>query len=117
MKKTIAAAAVLLLVLSGQAGRAGMIGESKSQAQSGTAVKLTVVGTIDRDGQDYFVRGEKPSEIYGILNPNPKILDRLVRSGKTVTLDVQSVLGDQVNIIKIDGKRYPTPRAASSGSK
>lgn len=116
MKKTMAAAAVLLLFLSG-AGWAGMIGESKSPAQSGSAVKLTVVGKIGRDGQDYFVRGEKPSELYGILNPNPKVLDRLVRSGKTVALNVQSVLGDQVNITKIDGKRYPAPRAASSVSK
>jgi len=45
--------------------------------------------------------------ILTILNPEPKILDEYIKSGKIVDIDVWIVSGDNINILKIDGKEYP----------
>jgi hypothetical protein len=44
--------------------------------------------------------------IWTILNPDPKILDAFVKSEKTVPMEVRIVSGDNVNIAKIDGRKY-----------
>ena len=57
----------------------------------------------------YIIRSKKGgvlSEIYTILNPDPKILDGFVKSGKNVPIEVRIVSGDNVNIEKINGKVY-----------
>ena len=46
------------------------------------------------------------SEIYTILNPDPKVLDEFVKSEKDVPIEVRIVSGDNVNIEKINGKEY-----------
>ncbi len=46
------------------------------------------------------------SEIYTVLNPDPKILDEFVKSEKDVPIEVRVVSGDNVNIEKIDGREY-----------
>ena len=46
------------------------------------------------------------SEVYTVLNPDPKVLDRFVKSEKDVPIEIRIVSGDNVNIEKINGKKY-----------
>jgi hypothetical protein len=74
------------------------------QTSGGMHMKIT--GEIAKMENGYIIRGKTPAEVFTILNPEPKILDRFVKSGKTVHLEVKSVSGDNVEIEKIDGKSY-----------
>jgi FKBP-type peptidyl-prolyl cis-trans isomerase FklB len=78
--------------------------------QKSTLRKMNLTGEIAKTGQGYIIRsriGNVPSEIYTILNANPKVLDEFVKNEKTVPIEVRIVSGDNVNIEKIDGKKYP----------
>jgi FKBP-type peptidyl-prolyl cis-trans isomerase FklB len=78
-------------------------------AQDRTVRNMSLTGEIGKSPNGYIIRSKKGNvlgEIYTILNPNPKILDDLVKSEKTVPIEVRSVSGDNVNIVKIDGKEY-----------
>jgi FKBP-type peptidyl-prolyl cis-trans isomerase FklB len=83
---------------------------SKAQAtQARTARKMSTTGEIAKSEHGYIIRtrkGNVPSEILTILNPDPKILDEFVKSEKTVPIKVRIVSGDNVNIEKINGKEY-----------
>jgi hypothetical protein len=68
--------------------------------------QMSVNGEIGKVKHGYVLRSEGPGTIFTILNPDP-ILDPLVESGKTVKVDIRIVSGDNVNIEKIDGKKYP----------
>jgi len=68
--------------------------------------KMNIMGEIDKAAHGYIIRGKAPAMICTILNPDPKILDGFVKSGKTVSIEVRIVSGDNVNIEKIDGKEY-----------
>jgi FKBP-type peptidyl-prolyl cis-trans isomerase FklB len=68
--------------------------------------KMNITGEIDKAEHGYIIRGKKPAMICTILNPDPKILDAFVNSGKTVPIEVRIVSGDNVDIEKIDGKEY-----------
>jgi len=78
----------------------------KQPTPAATPLKLTITGKIAKAEQGYIIQGQKPPELFTILNPNPRVLDRLVKSGKTITIEAVSVMGDNVNIEKIDGKKY-----------
>ena len=71
---------------------------------------MDLTGEIAKAQHGYIIRsrrGNAPSEIYTILNPEPKILDGFVKSGKTVAIEVRIVSGDNVAIEMIDGTKYP----------
>ena len=68
---------------------------------------MTVTGEIAEGYNSYIIRSKTPSMIMTILNPEPKVLDEYVKSGKTVKIDVWIVSGDNVNILTIDGQNYP----------
>ena len=68
--------------------------------------KMLITGEIAKGRNNYIIRGKTPSEIFTILNPDPKILDEHIRTSKTVNLEVRIVSGDNVNIKLIDGKKY-----------
>jgi hypothetical protein len=78
----------------------------KQPAPAAQSLKLTITGKIAKTDQGYIIQGQKPPELFTILNANPQVLDKLVKSGKTVTIEAVSVVGDNVNIEKIDGKPY-----------
>ena len=81
-------------------------------ADQSTQVRtMSVTGEIaeNYNSTGYIIRGKKPSMILTILNPEPKILDEYVKSGKTVEIDVWIVSGDNIKIVKIDGQNYPYP--------
>jgi hypothetical protein len=67
---------------------------------------LTITGKIAKGAQGYIIQGKTPPELFTILNPNPSVLDKLVASGETVTIEAVSVMGDNVDIQKIGGKAY-----------
>ena len=68
---------------------------------------LVITGEIDLLPQGYIIRGTSPAEIFTILNPDPDILDKIIKQGKNVELSVKVVSGDNVQISLIDGKEYP----------
>lgn len=73
------------------------------------ARKMNLSGEIGKSEHGYIIRsklGGVLSEIYTVLNPDPKILDAFVKSGKDVPIEVRIVSGDNVNIEKINGKAY-----------
>jgi hypothetical protein len=114
MKKWIILAVVLSLALTGpvlaQMPKVGQI-------QAPTASKhkpFTITGKITKAPYAYIIRVQMPPERFAVMNPNPKVLDRLVKSGKTVTVEVVSIMGDNVKIQKIDGKPY---KGATNGEK
>ena len=83
----------------------------QSQQQPDRARKTSVTGEIAEGYNDgYIIRTKTPSMmVMTILNPEPKILDEYVKSGKTVEIDVWIVSGDNIKIVKIDGQNYPYP--------
>lgn len=107
MKTTIATALFLSLVLAVPV----MAQASSLQAKQPTTtnvktLKLTIKGKIAKTDQGFIIQGEKPPELFTILNPNPKFLDKLAKSGKTINIEATSAVGDNVNIQMIDGKPY-----------
>ena len=118
MKKLIVTVMVLSLALAGpvlaQAPKAG----AKPGAPAATKpMTMSITGKIAKAEQGYIIQGQKPPELFTILNPNPQILDSLVKSGKSVTIEAVSVMGDNVNIQKIDGKAYQEAKAGKPNGK
>ncbi len=55
----------------------------------------------------YYVVGEKPRSELFIVNKNEKVLEKLKKSGKTVTIKGHLTIGaDHLMIDKINGKNY-----------
>ena len=72
-------------------------------------VSKNLSGQIVKSRNGYVIRsrrGNAPGEIYTVLNPDPGILDGFVKSEKVVSIDVRTVSGDNVEIVRIDGKDY-----------
>ena len=84
----------------------------KPQARTGgsqTVRKMKVMGQIGKTEQGYVIRSMKGSvlsEIYTVLNPDPKVLDTFVKNEKTIPIAIHIVSGDNVNIEKIDDEEY-----------
>jgi len=87
----------------------GPLADQGSEAQTSVR-KMNLTGEIAKARHGYIIRsrrGNAPSEIFTILNSEPKTLDGFVKSEKTVSIEVRIVSGDNVEIEKIDGKKYP----------
>ena len=82
-------------------------GEPYTPKKGGAVRNMTLTGVIGKVGQGYVIRGKSKSVIFTVLNPEPEILDKLVKNGKTVKIDVRIVSGDNVNVEMVDGKKYP----------
>ncbi len=69
---------------------------------------FTVKGKIDYwNNKDYVVIGEEPPRTYFIVNQEPKILEELFKSKKTITIEGRRTTGaDNLFIEKIDGQTY-----------
>jgi len=80
-------------------------------------LKIMITGKISKEGANYYIQGQKPAEVFTILNPDPKVLDKLAKSGKVVNIEATSVVGDNVNIQKIDGRPYQGPKENKSKGK
>jgi hypothetical protein len=71
--------------------------------------KVSLQGTfsyVQRTG-NYMVTTEKPPVEYFIVNPEPAVLDKLVKEGKQVQIEGRLTIGaDQLLVEKINGKQY-----------
>ena len=84
------------------------------QAQGAASVipegsKITVKGKIDywKNLSDYVVIGEEPPRTFFIVNQDPKIMEELFKSKKTITVEGRRTTGaDNIFIEKIDGQAY-----------
>jgi len=71
--------------------------------------QVTVKGKIGymKSSSTYIIRGEDPLDELFIVNPDPILLETLMKSGKTVTIEGHYTIGaDHLFIEKIDGKAY-----------
>ena len=69
--------------------------------------EMSINGEIAEGYNDgYIIRGKVPSMILTILNPDPKILDEYIKTGKIVDIEVRIVSGDNIEIMTIEGKEY-----------
>jgi hypothetical protein len=69
--------------------------------------KIIVKGKIVQSMSRYFVTGESPPGEFIIVNENTKLLDELLKSGRTVTIEGREAMGaDSLFIEKIDGQPY-----------
>ena len=115
MNKWIAVSMILSLVLTGPVlAQAPDAGAKPDAPASARPMSMSITGKIMKTDQGYVIQGQEPKEIFTILNPNPQALDRIVKSGKSVTIEAVSVLGDNVNIKKINGKVYQEHKAGKS---
>ena len=71
--------------------------------------KITVKGKIDywKNLNDYVLIGEEPPRTFFIVNQDPKTMEELFRSKKTITIEGRRTTGaDNIFIEKIDGQAY-----------
>ena len=71
--------------------------------------KVTIKGKIAyiKSTDAYIVQGEAPPDVLFIVNQDPKLLEELVKSEKTVIIEGHYTIGaDHLFIEKIDGKAY-----------
>ena len=93
-----------------------VVTQKQAESAEPEGFKITIKGKIDykQSMGGYFVRGEEPVEGYFIMNENPKILEELFKSGKTLSIEGRIVKGAEYLFIeKIDGKQYAGKKAAS----
>ena len=91
---------------------------AQGQAQDtkkGLQFKTTIKGKIGYLKQlgGYFVQGVEPGGEWIILNKNPEVLQKLMESQKTVTIEGSLRAPEYLTIEKIDGKPYsgtPPPK-------
>jgi len=94
---------------------AANIGLAQGQAQdTKEQFKTTIKGKIDHSKQlgGYYVLGVEPGGEWMILNQDPKVLEQLMKSQKTLTIEGRLRAPEYLTIEKIDGKPY-TGKAAS----
>lgn len=71
--------------------------------------KVTIKGKIGymKNINGYVVQGEAPPDLLIIVNQDPKLLETLMKSGKSVTVEGHYTIGaDHLFIEQIDGKPY-----------
>jgi hypothetical protein len=71
--------------------------------------KVTIKGKIGymKSINAYVVQGETPPDELFIVNPDPKLLEELMKSGKTVNIEGHYTIGaDHLFVERIDGQTY-----------
>ena len=85
------------------------LGQKPAETAKAEGTPITVKGKIDfmKNLGGYFILGDIPAREYIIMNENPKVLEELYKSGKTVTIEGRIVRGAEYLFIeKIDGQPY-----------
>jgi hypothetical protein len=109
---TLAMAALFFLATVGGSALAQEKAPTPAPPPAAKAMKITVLGKIVKDESmgGYYIQGKKPPEIFRIMNQNPKVLENYAKSGKDVTIEAHSALGDNLVIEAINGKKYTAPK-------
>jgi hypothetical protein len=109
-KKSLSIVVILSVVaLAASLGFAGGPAPEKGSVQAAKGEPIAVKGKVDfvQAVDRYFVRAENPHTDLMVVNPNPKLLGQLSKSGKTITIQGRLAGGaDLLFIVKIDGKAY-----------
>ncbi len=66
--------------------------------------KINITGKIIKTSQGYVIRGKVPREVFRIVNPDADILDEFAAKGTTIYIEARIILGDNVEIDKINGE-------------
>jgi hypothetical protein len=105
---TLALAVLFALAALGGSALAQETGKTPAKPAAAKPMKITVVGKIVKDESmgGYYIQGTKPRELFRILNQNPKVLEQYAKSGKEVTIEARSEVGDNLIVEKIEGKKY-----------
>jgi hypothetical protein len=109
-KKAVTLTAAALFFLAAVAG--SVLAQEKvstpAKPPAAKAMKVTVIGKIVKDESmgGYYIQGKKPPEIFRIVNQNPNVLEKYAKNGKDVSIEAHSVMGDNLVIEKIQGKKY-----------
>jgi hypothetical protein len=105
---TLVVAALFFLASASGSGLAQQKAPAPAKPAAAQAMKITVVGKIvmDKSMGGYYIQGKKPPEIFHIVNQNPKVLEKYAKSGKEVTMETHSTMGDNLVIETINGKKY-----------
>ncbi|MBI5580564.1 MAG: hypothetical protein HY895_15535 [Deltaproteobacteria bacterium] len=109
-KKSLSMIVILsVLALATGFGFAGGPAPEQTPAQAAKDQPVVIKGKVaysERVDQ-FLVNGEGPPAQLMVVNPNPKLLGQLSKSGKTVTIQGRLAGGaDLLFIEKIDGKPY-----------
>lgn len=78
-------------------------------AKKAEAVQKTMIkGKIGFvKSMNYYIQGEEPAHEFMITNQNPRLLKKLMKSGKSFTIEGHYDMGaDRIFIETIDGKKY-----------
>ena len=88
--------------------------QGQAQDKKKEEFKITIKGKIQHMEQlgGYYLLGENPGGEFMIVNQNPKVLETLMKSEKTVTVEGSLKGAEWLTIEKIDGKPY-SGKAAS----
>ena len=111
MKKKVLLMVVILSAVAFAAsfGFAGGPAPEKGSTQAAKGQSIVVKGKVDfiKAADRYFVRADNPRTDLMVMNPDPKFLDQLSKSGKIVTVQGRLEGGaDLLYIEKVDGKPY-----------
>jgi len=79
-----------------------------AQGKAKGEFKTTIKGTINymKELGGYYVLGEQPGGEFMILNQDPKVLEKLMKSKKIATFEGSLKGAEWLTIEKIDGKPY-----------
>jgi hypothetical protein len=108
-----AASLIMALATNGALAQAAPPGNAPVAKPQPKGLQVTVQAKIKnmKVMGGYYAQGK--TEVYGIANQNPEILEPLVKSGETVTIVAQA-RGDLLIIETLNGKPYqgtPPPAA------
>jgi len=104
---------VATLIVSGFVFAQGQTKASGAKGQNENTVPIVVTGKIAHMKQlgGYFVSGEVPAQEYMIVNQNPQVLEKLLKSAKVVKIEGRRQGAENLIIEKIDGKPYTVKSA------
>lgn len=66
--------------------------------------EIIITGKIEKSFQGYAIQGEVPEKVFRVINPDSEILDQFAASGLTVYIEARHILGNGVEIYKINGR-------------
>jgi hypothetical protein len=102
MKKQMLRVILILLMMAISVSIAFAQGPTKGEP----VILKGKIDYMDRMG-GYYLQTEKPPTALWIDNQNPKLLKKLQKAGKTLTIEGRFTVGaDHLFIEKIDGKPY-----------
>lgn len=93
-----------IITFSGQAPSAETV---QGDPQISVLKQISITGQFEKTAHGYIIRGQSPRNVFDILNPDPEVLDAWVATGRIALVEARIVLGDHIQIQKIDDKVYP----------